>query len=126
VRRIVAEEFGDSFLIIPGQEAMRGYHHIVELYLAPECVFRFMAHPVSGSGWERQLDGLHGLEFANPHWQLDADHIREIASAQGLLLLTNSDAHSLEAIGHYHNELDPHDLLLRARQPGVRARRSHP
>ena len=126
VRRIVAEEYGDTFLIIPGQEAMRGYHHIVDLYLAPDCVFRFMAHPTPGSGWEHQLAGLHGLEVANPHWQLDTAKIEAVAQEHGLLLLTNSDAHSLEAIGQYSNELDPQELLVRARQPTAAGRGSQP
>lgn len=126
VRRIVAEEYGDTFLIIPGQEAMRGYHHIVELYLAPDCVFRFMAHPTPGSGWDQQLAGLHGLEVANPHWLLDVARIKAVAQERGLLLLTNSDAHSLEAIGQYSNVLDPQELLVRARQITVASRGSQP
>lgn len=115
VQRIVANEYGESFYIVAGQEAVRRLHHIVELYLAPGCTFRFMAHPVPGTDWETHLDGLHGLEVANPHWRLDAERIKEVARERDLLLLSDSDAHSLRAIGQYYNEIDPGELFAKAR-----------
>jgi PHP family Zn ribbon phosphoesterase len=42
--------------------------------------------------------------------------IRELAEKHDLLLLTNSDAHSLADIGTYHNEIDIEVLCARARK----------
>jgi PHP family Zn ribbon phosphoesterase len=44
-----------------------------------------------------------------------------LAKKHDLLLLTNSDAHSLADIGHYHNEIDIEDLCSRV----MRSRSTH-
>jgi PHP family Zn ribbon phosphoesterase len=45
---------------------------------------------------------------------MDDEMIRGLAEKHDLLLLTNSDAHSLADIGHYHNEIDLEELCSRA------------
>lgn len=128
VRDIVRQCFDDEILIIPGKETDRvflgiekGVFHVVELHLPGDAIFRFIAHP--GHPHVRNLeahidDTIHGLEIANPAHDNDIDHdlIRKLAKKHDLLLLTNSDAHSLSDIGHYHNEIDIEELCFRARR----------
>lgn len=125
VKAIVDECFPNELLIIPGQEIDRvylgiekGVVHIVELDLPGDLTFRFIAHP--GHPYMKQLemciDGeIHGIELKNPHHDRDMDEglIRSLASQHNLLLLTNSDAHTLGDIGHYWNRLELSDLCAR-------------
>jgi len=128
VRDIVHNYFNDEILIIPGKEMDRvflgidkGLFHLVELYLPGDAVFRFIAHPghphIKDLG--SHIDGnIHGLELRNPGHDDDMDEemIRRLAKKHDLLLLTNSDAHSLGDIGHYHNEIDLEELCSRAKR----------
>jgi len=127
IKEIVDRELGGEVVIIPGQETDRvflgvdrGVVHVVELYLDTDTVFRFIAHP--GHPRSRDLgariDGsIHGIELKNPahDWQMDEAEIRRLAEEHNLLLLTNSDAHTLNEIGTYYNEIDLADLFSRAR-----------
>ena len=126
VRDIVRQHFHDEILIIPGREMDRvflgidkGMFHLVELYLPGNAVFRFIAHPghphIKDLG--SHIDGnIHGLELRNPSHddEMDEEMIRWLAKKHDLLLLTNSDAHSLSDIGHYYNEIDLEELCSRA------------
>ncbi|UCG83906.1 MAG: PHP domain-containing protein, partial [Dehalococcoidia bacterium] len=94
--------------------------HVVELYLPGEVTFRFIAHP--GYPYVRDLDshidgGIYGIELKNAAHrdEMDEQEIRRIAEKHNLLLLTNSDAHDLNDIGTYYNEIGIEELIARAR-----------
>ncbi len=130
VREIVHQYFNDEILIIPGKEMdqvflgiEKGLFHLVELYLPDNATFRFIAHP--GHPYIRDLgshiDGtIHGLELKNPSHDddMDSEMIKGLAKKHDLLLLTNSDAHSLNDIGHYYNDIDIEELCSRASRNG--------
>jgi len=129
IRDIVDQHFGGEILIIPGQEISRlfpgtpYYVHVVELYLTPDTTFRFIAHP--GHPWVRDLSlladaGIHGIELKNPNYdhEMDEPEIRQMAEKHDLMLLTNSDAHTLTDIGRYYNHCTPEELLARAARGG--------
>ncbi len=46
---------------------------------------------------------------------MDEQEIRRLAGKHNLILLSNSDAHSLSDIGTFYNEIDIADLTTRAR-----------
>ena len=127
VKEIVDAQFDNKIVIIPGQEVARtlsgrelGVIHVVELYLPDDLIFRFIAHP--GHPYVKDLsqyidDGIHGIEIKNPLHDgdgLSEKQIEELAEKYGLILLTNSDAHRLEDIGTYHNEIEVDELCARA------------
>jgi histidinol phosphatase-like PHP family hydrolase len=128
VKEIVHRYFHDEILVIPGKEIDRvflgidkGLFHLVELYLPGDVTFRFVAHPGHPriKDLEAYIDGdIHGIEVGNPSHddEMDTEMIRQLAKKHDLVLLTNSDAHTLEDIGVYHNELDLEHLCLRARR----------
>jgi len=127
VKEIVHRYFDDEILIIPGKEIDKVFlkidkalFHLVELYLPGDVTFRFIAHP--GHPCIRNLGSyidstIHGIEFRNPAHddEMDGRMIMELAKKHDLVLLTNSDAHSLADIGTYHNEIDIDLLCARAR-----------
>jgi predicted metal-dependent phosphoesterase TrpH len=132
VRDIVHRHFNDEILVIPGREidkvflgVDKGVFHLVELHLPGDVTFRFIAHPghphISDLG--SHIDGdIHGLELRNPEHdhEMNEGMIRGLAERYDLLLLTNSDAHSLAEIGAYYNEIDIDALSARAsRRPGT-------
>lgn len=115
-------------LIIPGQEISAWPVEIVELYLPGDRVFRFIAHPgFPPTDFSRMAPQVQGIELHNAlhGWQMDQERIRAVAREHDLLLLSNSDAHSLDDIGQHYNELSLEDLLARSqpyvpRRPGER------
>jgi len=120
-REIVDCYFGGEILIIPGQEIDERLMQIVELYLTSGVTFRFIAHP--GYPYIQDIschidDSIHDIEFKNPlhDRSIDGPRVRDVAEKHGLLLLTNSDAHNLNNIGHYYNEIEIEDLCARARK----------
>jgi histidinol phosphatase-like PHP family hydrolase len=129
VKEIVDRHFDSEILVIPGQEIDRIFStrdkgffhaHVVELYLSENTVFRFIAHPDRwdiGKFHPGLLENIHGMELrnANYRYEMDEAKIREVAEANDLLLLTNSDAHYLSDIGVYYNELDVEELFTLAR-----------
>lgn len=128
VRDIVRDHFDNEVLIIPGKECDRvflgiekGMFHVVELHLPGGVVFRFIAHP--GHPHVRDLgghidDGIHGIELRNAmhHDDIDEDMVRRLAREHDLVMLSNSDAHSLRDIGYYYNDMDIERLCWRARR----------
>lgn len=130
MKRIVAEEFDDEIVVIPGQEVdvmfsgkERGVFHMVELFLPDDLIFRFIAHP--GHPFVRDIGAringdIHGIELKNPtHGKdMDEENIKKIAKEHDLLLLTNSDAHRLRDIGTYYNEIELEELCERVRMKG--------
>lgn len=116
--REVMAKYHPDILIIPGQERRWDREHVVELYLAEDATFRFIAHP--GNLWgARDLtpdDGIHGIEIANGLQFVHEDRVREFAAQNNLLMLANSDAHTVGDIGCHHTEIDFEELLAKARR----------
>ena len=110
VKEVVDRHFPDEVIIIPGQEISFRRQHIVELYMPNDSVFRFCAHPFFGNNFkdfmEQEADKIHGIEIKNAAWQLQEDRIREVASKFDLVILENSDAHSISEIGFHYNRID--------------------
>lgn len=103
-------------VIIPGQEASMWPVQVVELYLPGDVTFRFLAHP----GYPGELssaDGLHGVEIENPlhSWHINREKVQALAQKYNLMLLSNSDAHTVEDIGACYNEVSIEELCARAR-----------
>jgi len=103
----------EEVIIIPGQEIRLCNEHVVELYLK-DRIFRFCAHPFFGNGFNdflaKETGNIHGIELKNGAWQLQEDRIRKVARRHNLLLLENSDAHSLRDISFHYNEIDLEEL----------------
>jgi len=114
VLEIAERLFDREVLIIPGQEVRRGLWHVVELYLPGGATFRFIAHPVAGSLHSVEVSDIHGIEVENGNWALDRKRIEEFAREHDLLLLSNSDAHSLNLIGEHYTEVALEELYRRA------------
>jgi len=117
IKDIISSSFTEEIIIIPGLEFHQGKDHIVELYLPDNLVFRFLAHPGSSIGpWEESPDGLHGLEIDNGAYYVDRDRVLRLAQRYDLLLLSNSDAHSLTDIGLHYTEISLEELKARAKR----------
>lgn len=126
LKDIVDRYLDSEILIIPGQEIdrmffgrERGIFHVVELYLPGDITFRFIAHP--GHPYVRDLDScidgsINGIEISNPCHddEIDEKTVRQLAEKHDLILLTNSDAHTLSDIGRLYNEIDLDELYARA------------
>ena len=115
VKEIVSRLFNDEVLIIPGREINFSIQHVVELYLANNTVFRFVAHPGFPLDLGEDFARIHGIEINNPYNYIDEEKVKALAEKHNLLLLSNSDAHDLKDIGHYYNEIDLEELYSRAR-----------
>jgi len=116
IKRIADKFFPDQVLVIPGREIRQGLNHVVELYLPENTVFRFIAHP--GDLLKNRpdyLDDLHGVEIENGNQVINENVTRKFALRHKLLLLSNSDAHSLSDIGRHYTEVDIEELCRRAR-----------
>ena len=116
VKDIVDEFFPGETVVIPGREVRRGLNHMVELYLPDDLVFRFIAHPVGQLNcYHDEFKDIHGVEIENGNQFINEDMAREFAWQRELLLLSNSDAHSLADIGRHHTEVDIDELCRRVR-----------
>jgi hypothetical protein len=104
-RDIAQKNFSDSFIIIPGQETRVYTQEVVELYLEGDRVFRFLAHPYTLYGFERHEYNIQGIEIDNHlhDGYIYREGVRRLAAQKRLLLLRNSDAHNLEALGSFYN-----------------------
>ncbi len=110
VMAIVDKHFPDCPLkIIPGKEIDVGPRQVVELYLPNDTTFRFWVHPEFRTVDKRP--DIRGIEIENGMHHINKQRVMEIAEEQGLMLLRNSDAHYLEDIGCYYNELEWEELL---------------
>ena len=68
-------------------------------------------------GIASEIDGsIHGIELRNPLHQheMNESAIREAADRHNLLLLENSDAHTLRDIGRCYNRIAIETLCARA------------
>jgi len=127
VKEIVDHYLNGEIVVIPGKEIDKMFlgvekvlFHVVELYLPGDVTFRFIAHP--GHPNVRDLDSyidssIHGIELRNPSHsdKMNEEKIRLLAEKHDLVLLSNSDAHSLSDIGRFHNEIEIEKLCARAR-----------
>ncbi len=127
VRDIVNQHLGGEIIVIPGKEIDKMslgiekiLFHVVELYLPDNVTFRFIAHP--GHPHIKDLEpyidnSIHGIELKNPSHidKMDEVKIRSMAEKHNLILLANSDAHSLTDIGRFYNEIAIAELCARAR-----------
>ena len=78
-------------------------------------VFRFWAHPSYSIYSVKELNNIQGIEIENGmhSGEIDKLKVMEIAKKYDLLLLTNSDAHYLNRIGEFYNEIDLEELCAR-------------
>ena len=116
VREMVERDFNGEVLIIPGQELDIKFNHEVELYLPNNLTFRFLAHP--GDPFPTEpiiIDNVQGIEIKNREHFIRKQKVMELAEKHDLLLLSNSDAHYLDDIGVYYNEIDLEELYARAK-----------
>ena len=115
VREVAEQHFPGETLVIPGQELRRGLHHIVELNLPGGLIFRYLAHPGRNiSTLDGYLKNIHGLEIENGNQTINQAEVTAFARQHGLLLLSNSDAHSLSDIGCHYTETSLEELCARA------------
>ncbi|MDY6967423.1 MAG: PHP domain-containing protein [Spirochaetota bacterium] len=121
VKEIVEDYFNNEILIIPGQEIYTDlvYIQVVELYLPGDVTFKYIPHPYHIYDFFRYFNGhsymIHGIEIDNYQhdWEmkkLNKDRIYQLAEEYNLMLLSNSDAHSLNNIGRYYNEIELEEL----------------
>ncbi|MBI2875419.1 MAG: PHP domain-containing protein [Candidatus Tectomicrobia bacterium] len=120
-REIVRNEFQDEIVLLPGQEIVtREYGSVVELYLEEDVTFRFIAHPYLNFSI-RDYAGIHGIEIDNEmhNYHIDKELVGEVARREELILLHNSDAHYLEDLGLFFNELSLAELYAKANGNGL-------
>jgi len=101
---IMRENFtNEDFLFIPGREIQESYDtHIVELFLPDGTTFAFLAHPRR----LKLVEGIRGVELENNMNGVPAkEAVSDFARANNLAILRNSDAHSLDDIGTFYNDL---------------------
>lgn len=113
-REIAQKYFGDEIIIIPGQEMRVFTQEIVELYIDTGKVFRFLAHPYTLYGFEKHEYNIQGIELDNHlhDGYIYKEGVRRLAAEKGLLLLRNSDAHNLEALGSFYNLLTLEEIKI--------------
>jgi histidinol phosphatase-like PHP family hydrolase len=106
--------FPNEVLLIPGQELITPEASIIELYLSDNYTFRFIAHPYYQFSLKDYTE-IHGIEIENDmhNYHIDKERVQLVARDNNLLLLRNSDAHYLEDIGIFYNELTWEDLLTK-------------
>lgn len=121
VKKIVDEYFDSQILIIPGREitvSQMGWAEMVELFLPNGSTFRFLPHPSypypGDNGFEYDMNLLQGIEIGNAlhDRQINKKKVKEISQKYNLILLKNSDAHTLDEIGSFHNEISLEELYL--------------
>lgn len=110
----MARSFNNEVLIIPGQEIDIKGRQEVELYLPNGATFRFLAHPGFPAN-SYVIENVQGLEIENDLHAIDKERVRALAEEHDLLLLSNSDAHRIDWIGRYYNEIDLEELIARAK-----------
>jgi hypothetical protein len=114
VKEIVDRQFGGEIIIIPGREVDEFPFHFVELDLAfdGKTSFRFIAHPGYPGNPSGSLGKFGGIEIENAlhNWHIDKPLVRDLASRNNLVLLSNSDAHYLRDVGRCYSEVSLEDL----------------
>ena len=128
VKELVEQHFNNEVLIIPGQEVDIGSRQEIVLYLPNHSIFRFLAHPgVPRSYYDpaafpdpQSVSNVRGIEVENGmnNWWMNKDLARQVAAEHDLLMLMNSDAHYLDRIGEFYNELELEELYARSAPDG--------
>lgn len=124
---ILGKEFRDEIILFPGQEIVtREYGSVVELYLEGGVTFRFVAHPYLKFSI-RDYTGIHGIEIDNEmhNYHIDKELVGEVAGREELILLHNSDAHYLEDLGLFFNEVSMAELYSKANGNGLPSKLAH-
>ena len=78
-------------------------------------MFRFLAHP--GDPYYPgpvPINNVQGIEIKNAMHFANEKIARRAAEEHNLMLLKNSDAHHMEDIGRYYNEITIDELYTRA------------
>jgi len=121
IKKIVEEKLNNQIIIIPGREIVVqeiNWAEMVELFLPNGLIFRFLPHPCypfpGDDGFNYDLKKLHGIEICNAlhDRQINKKRVSEISDKYNLVMLKNSDAHSLENIGLFYNEISLEKLCL--------------
>lgn len=121
VKKIIEENLDNQILVIPGREITvmeAAWAEMVELFLPDGSVFRFLPHPSypypGDEGFGYDTDLLHGIEIGNAlhDGQINKEKVEKIAKRYGLVMLQNSDAHTLDAIGSRHTDISLAELCL--------------
>lgn len=118
VKEIAEKHFPGQVIIIPGQEINVWPVQVVELYLADDVIFKFLAHPgYPGELTPNVLVGLHGIEIENQlhNWHINKPKVREVAEKYNLMLMHDSDAHDLNDIGVAYNEVTVEELIKKVK-----------
>lgn len=117
LKEIIEDRYGDEFVILVGQELDISHtQQVTEIYLPDNVTYRYLCHPgYPGNDWSLP-ENVHGIEIENGmhSWHLNRPRIRELAEEHDLMLLKNSDAHYIDKIGVYFNELALEELVARA------------
>ena len=116
LKEIIEELYGDEFVVLVGQELdISTTQQVTEIYLPNDVTYRYLCHPgYPGNDWSVP-ENLHGIEIENGmhSWHMNRPRIQALAEEHNLMLLKNSDAHYLEKIGVYYNELALEELVAR-------------
>ena len=117
VMEMVERLFNNEVLILPGQEIDIQMRQEVEIYLPDDYAFRFLAHPGYPGGFN-VVEGVQGIEIQNDlhDWHINKKRVTEVAQEKNLLLLSDSDAHDLNKIGTYFNEITLDELFARSKK----------
>lgn len=114
VKEIVETHFDSEVVVIPGREVHSIPIHFVELDLPCDGIFsfRFLAHPGYPGDSIDNIASFDGIEIENAahNWHIDREKVKNIAVEHNLVLLSNSDAHSLADIGRCYSEISLEDL----------------
>ncbi|MBI1987867.1 MAG: PHP domain-containing protein [Nitrospinae bacterium] len=103
------------FLAHPGRD-LSAWDGCVERIREPSGVAGFQAAPILPNspphpGFpDSPREKLHGLEIENGNQTIDRARVLAFAQRHGLLLLSNSDAHSLSDIGNHYTETSLEEL----------------
>ena len=122
-KEIADAHFPGRAIILPGWEinvrppsSPFDEYHMGEIFLPGGKVFRSYNHP----GYYTQNiiieDGIRAIEISNPghNWHIRRAQVEAIAQEHSLLLLSSSDAHTLEKVGVSYTEIDLEDMYARA------------
>ena len=122
-KEIADAYFPGRAIIIPGWEinvrppsSPFDEFHMGELFLPGGKVFRSYNHPGYYTPNIIMDVEIQAIEIANPghNWHIRKAQVEDIAREHGLLLLSVSDAHTLEKVGTSYTEVDLDDIYSRA------------
>ena len=128
VKKIVEEELDSEILIVPGWEITverAGWAEMVELFLPDDSIFRFLPHPSypfpGDDGFSYDMNLIHGIEIGNAlhDRQINKKKVEELSQRYNLILLNNSDAHTMDDIGTFYNEVSLKELSSLTKRPFV-------